>query len=152
MSHWLFKSEPSVFSFDDLLTAPKKTTAWEGVRNYQARNMLRDHIAVGDEVFYYHSNCDEPGIVGLAEVVRAGYPDPHAFDPESRYYDPKSDRATPRWFMVDVRAVRKLRRTITLTELKARDDLEGFALTRRGNRLSVLPVEDAHWTRILALE
>lgn len=151
-AHWLFKSEPSVFSFDDLLAAPKKTTAWEGVRNYQARNLLRDRIAVGDQLFYYHSNCDEPGIVGLAEVVRAGYPDPHAFDPKSRYYDPKSDKTAPRWFMVDVCAVRPLGRTITLAELKARDDLEGFALTRRGNRLSVLPVEANHWKTILALE
>lgn len=150
--YWLMKSEPDVYGFDDLLAEPDGTTSWEGVRNYQARNMMRDEMKIGDTVLFYHSNCGEPGIVGLAEVSREGYADPTAFDPKSRYYDAKSDPNAPRWQMVDVRAVRKLARVITLAELKERPELEGLALVRRGNRLSVMPVSNAHFEAIMALE
>jgi len=151
MNHWLFKSEPDVFGIDDLAARPKRTEPWDGVRNYQARNMMRDQMAVGDLAFFYHSNCKEPGIVGIMEVVRAGYPDPTAFDPEAKYYDPKSDPDKPRWYLVDVRFVRKFGRTITLEELKADPSLEGMPLVRRGNRLSVMPVSPEQWEHILSL-
>lgn len=152
MNYWLMKSEPDVFGIDDLARRPQQTEHWDGVRNYQARNMLRDQMQVGDQVFFYHSNCKEPGIVGLAEIVRAGYPDHTAWEPEGKYYDPKSDPDNPRWYMVDVRFVRKLKRTITLEELKQRPELEEMPLVRRGNRLSVMPVSAEHWRMILALE
>ncbi len=152
MQYWLVKSEPDEFSIDDLAAAPKRTDHWDGVRNYQARNFMRDQMKRGDQVFFYHSNCQTPGIVGIAEVVREGYPDHTAFDPDDKHYDPKSDPENPRWFMVDVRFKRKLERTITLRELKARDDLGDFALVRRGNRLSVMPVAPEHWRVILSLE
>jgi predicted RNA-binding protein with PUA-like domain len=152
------KSEPDAFGIDDLAARPGQTEPWDGVRNYQARNMMRDEMKCGDTVLFYHSNTQEPGIVGIAEVVREGYPDHTAFDPDAKYYDPKSDPDEPRWFMVDLRYVRHLRRTITLTELKAvaADDpdgpLAGLQLVRRGNRLSIMPVTDAQWELILALE
>ncbi|PIE18692.1 MAG: EVE domain-containing protein [Proteobacteria bacterium] len=147
------KSEPNVFSFDDLLAEPEQTTYWEGVRNYQARNMMRDQMKVGDQVFYYHSSCDEPGIYGLAEIVREGYPDPTAFEPTARYFDPKSEADAPRWYMVDLKAIRPLSRPILLAELRDHaDELEGLALLRKGNRLSVLPVDPRHWQIILDLE
>jgi predicted RNA-binding protein with PUA-like domain len=122
------------------------------VRNYQARNMMRDEMRKGDQVFFYHSNCAEPGIVGIAKVVTEGYPDPTAFDPKDKHYDPKSDPDNPRWFLVDVKFVRKLRRTISLQELKTHKELSELALVRKGNRLSVMPVNDAHWDFILTLE
>ncbi|HSG90630.1 MAG TPA: EVE domain-containing protein [Pseudomonadales bacterium] len=152
MNHWLFKSEPDTFSIDDLQARPKGTEPWDGVRNYQARNFMRDGMRKGDEAFFYHSNCAQPGIVGIVRIVREAYPDPTAFDPESNYFDPKSDPDAPRWLLVDVKFVRKLKRTITLAELKAHPPLEEFALVRKGNRLSVMPVEDAFWQEILALE
>ncbi len=152
MNYWLVKSEPDVFSIDDLAAAPKRTEHWDGVRNYQARNFMRDQMKRGDQVLFYHSNCDTPGVVGIAEVVREGYPDHTAFDPESRYHDPKSDPENPRWYMVDVKFKRKLKRTITLAELKARTDLGDFALVRRGNRLSVMPIAREHWDIVLSLE
>jgi predicted RNA-binding protein with PUA-like domain len=152
MNHWLMKSEPDAFGIDDLATRPKRTEPWDGVRNYQARNMMRDQMKRGDLVFFYHSNCAEPGIVGIAEVVREGYPDHTAFDPECKYYDPKSDPDNPRWYMVDVRFKRKLKRTITLHELKPHPQLADMPLLRKGNRLSVMPVDEAHWKFILALE
>ncbi len=152
MNHWLMKSEPDVFGIDDLASRPQQTEHWDGVRNYQARNMLRDQMQVGDQVFFYHSNCKEPGIVGIAKIVRAGYPDHTAFDPDSKYYDPKSDPDNPRWYMVDVHFVRKLKRTITLEELKQQPALEEMPLVRRGNRLSVMPVSAEHWRMILELE
>jgi predicted RNA-binding protein with PUA-like domain len=154
MRHWLVKSEPDVFSIDDLAAAPKRTTHWDGVRNYQARNFMRDEMARGDEVFFYHSNCAEPGIAGIAKVVREGYPDHTAFDPRDPHYDPESDRANPRWFMVDLKFERKLARVISLAELKRYADgaLREFVLLRRGNRLSVLPVSDEEWRFILSLE
>jgi predicted RNA-binding protein with PUA-like domain len=152
MNHWLLKSEPGEFSIDDLERREHQTEHWDGVRNYQARNMMRDEMKPGDLAFFYHSNCDLPGIVGIAEIVRAAYPDHTAFDPTNKHYDPKSDRADPRWYMVDVRFVRKFTRTIPLSELKERPELDGLALVRRGNRLSVMPVSKAQWDFILSLE
>ncbi len=150
MAHWLMKSEPDVYSIDDLKR--DKREPWDGIRNYQARNMMRDDMRVGDDVFFYHSNCKVPGIVGIAKVASKPYPDPTQFDPESKYYDPKSTEDNPRWCLVDVKFVRKLKRTISLTELKEMPELDGFVLTRRGNRLSVMPVEPEHWERILEIE
>ena len=150
MAYWLMKSEPDAYSIDDLKR--DKREPWDGVRNYQARNMMRDDMRVGDEVFFYHSNCKEPGIVGLARVASKPYPDPTQFDPESKYYDPKSSEDNPRWCLVDVRYVRKLKRTITLAELKELPGLDGFALIRKGNRLSIMPVDPAHWDLILGIE
>ena len=152
MNHWLMKSEPGEFSIEDLERRPDQTEHWDGVRNYQARNMLRDEIKMGDLVLFYHSNCAQPGIVGIARIVREAYPDHTAFDPENPHYDPGSDPNKPRWFMVDVQLVRKLRRTIGLTELKDRPELHGLPLICRGNRLSVMPVTEAQWNFILSLE
>jgi len=146
------KSEPGEFSIDDLRARPGRTEHWDGVRNYQARNYLRDDMKKGDEIFFYHSNCKEPGIVGIARVARAAYPDHTAFDPDDPHYDPRSTREDPTWFMVDVKFVRKLRRTITLQALKANPALEGLALVRKGNRLSVMPVSAEHWQQILEME
>lgn len=152
MNYWLMKSEPDVFGIEHLKTM--ETEHWDGVRNYQARNMMRDEMQVGDPVFFYHSNCAEPGIVGVMEVVREGYPDHTAFDPQAKYYDPKSNPDQPRWFMVDVRYVRHLQRVVTLRELKALDDprMEDFPLTRKGNRLSIMPLTAAQWRLVLELE
>jgi len=152
MANWLFKSEPDVFGIDDLAAQPGKTDHWDGVRNYQARNFMRDRMAVGDRGFFYHSNTKEPGIVGIVEIAREAYPDHTAFDPEDPHHDPKSGPDNPRWFMVDVKFVRKLDRTITLTELKQHPELEDLPLVRKGNRLSVMPIEDHHWDFILSLE
>jgi predicted RNA-binding protein with PUA-like domain len=154
MAYWLMKSEPDVFGIDHLAARPDQTEPWDGVRNYQARNMMRDQMARGDQAFFYHSNCPEPGIVGIMEVVREGYPDPTAFDPDAEYFDPKSDPEEPRWFMVDVRYRRHLRRAIGLQELRRYADgpLRGLPLLRKGNRLSVMPVSDAEWEFILSLE
>ncbi len=152
MNYWLFKSEPDVFGIDHLMARPDQTEHWDGVRNYQARNMMRDEMQAGDLAFFYHSNCAEPGIVGVVEVVRAGYPDFTAFDPDTKYFDPKSDPENPRWYMVDVKFQRRLKRTITLAELKDRPELEGMPLVRKGNRLSVMPVAPDHWAFILGLE
>ncbi len=154
MAYWLMKSEPHVFGIDHLVATPNQTEPWDGVRNYQARNMMRDEMKVGDQVFFYHSNCAEPGIVGLMEVAREAYPDHTAFDPEAKYFDPKSDPDKPRWFMVEVRYVRHLGRNITLAELKAHTDgpLAGMPLVRPGNRLSVMPVTPEQWDVILSLE
>lgn len=154
MAYWLMKSEPDVFGIDHLAALGDRAEPWDGVRNYQARNMMRDEMKAGDQVFFYHSNTEEPGIVGIAEVVREAYPDPTAFDPEAKYYDPKSDPDAPRWFVVDVRYRRHLKRNIPLTELKQYADgpLDGFPLVRRGNRLSVMPVTREQWAFILSLE
>jgi predicted RNA-binding protein with PUA-like domain len=153
MKHWLIKSEPEEFSIDDLKNATGRKTHWDGVRNYQARNFMRDGMSIGDAVFYYHSNCKEPGIVGIAEIASDAYPDHTAFDPNDKHFDAKSDPENPRWLMVDVRYKRKTRRLISLAEIKEHADLlEGFPLIRRGNRLSVMPVSEAHWNFILALE
>ena len=149
MNRWLMKTEPDTFSIDDL----KHVTVepWNGVRNYQARNHIRA-MKKGDAVLIYHSSCAVPGVAGIGEVASAPYPDPTQFDPKSDYFDAGSDRAEPRWSLVDVRYKRKLKRVITLDEIKALRNLGDFALTRRGNRLSVLPVTEAQWKAILALE
>lgn len=152
MGHWLMKSEPSAFGIDDLAALGDGTEPWDGIRNYQARNMIRDQMRVGDQAFFYHSSCDQPGVVGIMEIASAAYPDPTALDRSSEYYDPKSSAAEPRWFVVDVRFVRKLRRTIALTELKRFPELSELALVRRGNRLSVMPVTADQWRFILGLE
>jgi len=150
MAHWLVKSEPDVFSIDDL--AARKVEPWDGVRNFQARNYLRA-MARGDEVFVYHSSCAEPAIVGIAKVAKTARPDPSQFDPSSKYFDGTSDPADPRWSLVDLRYVRTLKRPVTLQELKAAAALLGdFALLRKGNRLSVLPVTDEQWAAVLHLE
>jgi len=152
MNYWLMKSEPDVFGIEHLKKLPQQTDAWDGVRNYQARNMMRDQMQKGDLAFFYHSNCKEPGIVGIMKIVRAGYPDHTAFDPETKYFDPKSDPDNPRWYMVDVKYVRMLKRVITLNELREYSELEDMPLVRRGNRLSVMPVTSQQWEFILALE
>ena len=152
MAYWLMKSEPDVYGIDDLAAAPRRTDHWDGVRNYQARNMMRDQMRKGDLAFFYHSNCPEPGIVGIMKIVREGYPDHTAFDPKEKYYDPKSDPEKPRWYMVDVQFVRRLKRKITLAELKKYKELEGLPLLRKGNRLSIMPVTEAQWEFILGLE
>jgi predicted RNA-binding protein with PUA-like domain len=152
MNYWLMKSEPGEFGIDDLARRPDQTEHWDGVRNYQARNMLRDGMKTGDLVFFYHSNCAIPGIVGIARIVREAYPDHTAFEPGNQHFDPASKPDNPRWFMVDVQFVRKLKRTIPLAELKDKPELAGLALVRRGNRLSVMPVEEEMWRFILSLE
>jgi predicted RNA-binding protein with PUA-like domain len=154
MRYWLMKTEPSAFSVEDLAAAARRTAAWDGVRNYQARNMLRDEIAKGDHAFLYYSSCEVPGIAAIMQIVKAGYPDPTAFDRKHHHYDPGSDPENPRWFMVDVQLKRRLARTITLPELRAHagKELKGMLLLRPGNRLSVMPVESAHWKFILSLE
>lgn len=152
MNYWLMKSEPDAFGIDDLSSRPSQTEHWDGVRNYQARNMMRDQMRIGDQVFFYHSNCSEPGIVGIAEVVKEAYPDFTAFDPDDKHFDPKSHPDKPTWFMVDVRFVKKLKRTISLRELKSLPELAELALVRRGNRLSIMPVTAEQWQRIIALE
>ncbi|WP_372177158.1 EVE domain-containing protein [Xanthomonas axonopodis pv. phyllanthi] len=150
--YWLMKSEPDTFSIDDLERVG--TEPWNGVRNYQARNFMRDGMQVGDGVFFYHSNCKVPGIVGIAKVASAAYPDDTQFDPSSDYHDPKSTREDPRWMLVDVAFERKLARTISLDEIKQQADAlgEGFALIARGNRLSILPVTATQWKLLLAME
>lgn len=150
MQYWLMKSEPGEYSIDDLKR--DKVEPWDGVRNYQARNMMRDDMKKGDSAFMYHSNCNEIGIVGIMTVARESYPDHTAFDREDKHYDPKSDPENPRWFMVDVRYKRKLKRTITLSELRQQKKLDGLQLLKPGNRLSVMPVSKKHWDHILSLE
>ncbi|HSN72184.1 MAG TPA: EVE domain-containing protein [Steroidobacteraceae bacterium] len=153
MKHWLLKSEPGTFSIDDLAAAPRKTTCWDGVRNFQARNFMRDEMRKGDPAFFYHSSCPEPGIVGVVEVVREAYPDHTALDPDDAHFDPDSDPAAPRWVMVDVRLKRRFERTITLEELKAHANgrLKDMIVLRRGNRLSITPVTEAEWRFVLQL-
>lgn len=145
MQYWLFKSEPTTFSIDDLMRAPKQLTNWNGVRNYQVRNMLRDEIKVSDKVFFYHSNCNPPGIVGTMEVVKAGYPDESAFDAKSKYFDPKSSPAKPLWYQVDVQFVDKFSHCIPLEELKKHPALKNMPLLRKGNRLSITKVMKDEW-------
>ena len=147
MAYWLMKSEPDECSIDDVLRAPGQKTPWSGVRNYQARNFMRDQMRLGDGVLFYHSSCAEPGIAGLAKVVSNPYPDRSQFDARSDYYDPKSDKAKPRWFNVDVRAVKKTR-LVPLAELRGHKPLSGMILLRPGNRLSITPVTDAEWRYI----
>lgn len=143
--YWLVKSEPDAFSFDDLLASPRRTTHWDGVRNYQARNTLRDDMKKGDLVLFYHSSTEPMAVVGVAEVVREGYPDHTAFDPRDSHYDPKSKREAPTWYMVDLRAVKKFARPVTLAALRATRGLEKMALLQKGSRLSVQPVSEAEF-------
>jgi predicted RNA-binding protein with PUA-like domain len=150
LKYWLMKSEPDECSIDDVLAAPGKKTPWSGVRNFQARNFMRDEMRVGDGVLFYHSSCEVPGIAGIAEVASPAYPDETQFDRRSGYYDPKSTRATPRWFNVDVRAVRKTR-LLPLAELRTQKGLGGMRLLRPGNRLSITPVSAAEWRTIARL-
>jgi predicted RNA-binding protein with PUA-like domain len=151
MNYWLMKSEPGCFSLDDLEHSPQQTAAWDGVRNFQARNLLRDAIKVGDGVLFYHSSCAEPAIVGLADVVRAGYPDHTALDPRSDHYDPKASPAYPIWYMVDVKFRARLPQPLTLAALRAQPALAGMVLLQRGSRLSVQPVTPGQWRVVLAL-
>jgi predicted RNA-binding protein with PUA-like domain len=153
MHYWLMKTEPSTFGLAHLAAAPRRTTAWDGVRNYQARNLLRQ-MRKGDQAFLYHSSTEVPGIVAIMQIVKEAYADPTAFERKHHHYDPDSDPKNPRWFMVDVQLKRPLARTITLEELRTheRKQLQGMLLLRRGNRLSVTPVEAAHWQFILSLE
>ena len=154
MHYWLMKTEPSVFGIDHLAKAPRKTTGWDGVRNYQVRNMLRDEMKKGDEAFLYHSSTDVVGIAGIVEIVKEGYPDATAFEKGHHHFDADSDPDEPRWYMVDVRLKRKFSRIITLDELRAhaKKELREMLLLRRGNRLSITPVSDAEWRFILTLE
>ena len=152
MQYWIMKSEPGLFSIDDLAGRPDQTEPWDGVRNYQARNMIRDSIKKGDLAFFYHSACDEPGVVGVMEVVKEAYPDPTAFEPDDKHFDPKSDPKDPRWFVVDLKFKRKLNRTVSLSELKNCAQLSDMRLLQRGNRLSVMPVSEPEWDFILGLE
>jgi predicted RNA-binding protein with PUA-like domain len=148
--YWLVKSEPDVFSFDDLLARPKQTTHWDGVRNFQARNTMRDAMKKGDLVFFYHSSADPTEIAGVAEVVREGYPDSTALDPKDPHFDPKSKPEAPTWYMVDLKAVERLKRPITLAELRTMKGLEKMTLLQKGSRLSVQPVSEAEWKIIYA--
>ncbi|MEL7312644.1 MAG: EVE domain-containing protein [Pseudomonadota bacterium] len=149
MAYWLMKSEPDGYSIDDLVRDQREP--WDGIRNYQARNFMRDEMKVGDQAFFYHSSCAEPGVVGIMSIASAPYDDPTQFDPDAKYYDPKSTQDKPRWQLVDVQFEEKFERTITLAELKMNPKLEGMRLLQRGNRLSILPVSAAHWKAILKM-
>jgi len=150
MTYWLMKSEPDDYSIDDLERDGREP--WDGIRNYQARNMMRDDMKMGDEVFFYHSNCKEPGIVGIMKIASKPYPDPTQFDKNSKYFDPKSAQDNPRWCLVDVEFVRKLARKISLHEIKAAKGFDDLILTRKGNRLSIMPIEKKHWKKLLSFE
>ncbi len=152
MNYWLFKTEPSECSIDDFARAPTTPIVWEGVRNYQARNFLRDGVLVGDQVLIYHSSCKDIGVAGIAEVVRAAYADPSQFDPRSPYYDAKSSPQQPRWVAVDLRFVHKLSRLITLDKIKSSAKMAELAVVQKGNRLSVMPVTLQQWRDLLALQ
>ena len=154
MAYWLMKNEPLEFSIEDLYRRPNKTEPWDGVRNYQARNMMREQMKVGDQAFFYHSNCEIPGVVGIMKINSQSYPDPTAFDRQDVHYDPKSDPDNPRWYLVDVKYVRKLKRTIALSELRkySTSKLKDLIILRRGNRLSITPVSKKEWDFILSLE
>lgn len=149
--YWLIKTEPNMYSFADLLAEPEQTTMWDGIRNYQARNLMRDDMKPGDPVLFYHSQVSPPATVGLAEVASEAYPDPTQFDPASRYYDEKATLEQPRWFLVDIRAVRPLARHVSLAEAKADPALADMVLVQRGTRLSVQPVREAEFQRMLQL-
>lgn len=148
--YWLMKSEPGAFSIDDLAKSPKRTTCWDGVRNYQARNFMRS-MAVGDQVLFYHSSADPPAVVGIAEVVREAYPDDTQFDKSSKHYDPESDPGTPRWDMVDIMHRQTFKTSLSLDRLKREPKLKGMVLLRKGSRLSVQPVTASEWAVILKL-
>jgi len=149
MQYWLMKSEPDAFSIDDLRAV--KVEPWDGIRNYQARNFMRDQMKVGDKVFFYHSSCAEPGIVGIMRIHSEPYPDHTALDPKAKYFDAKSDPDNPRWVMVDVKFSRKLKNPVSLAELKQYPELQDMRLLQKGNRLSIMPVEEKHWLFIEGL-
>ena len=151
MKYWLMKSEPEECSVDDVLAAKNSTVPWVGVRNYQARNFMRDSMQVGDGVLFYHSSCDQPGIVGIAQVASAAYPDPTQFDPTSPYHDAKSKPEEPRWLLVDVQVLKKIP-NITLPALRERPELADMLVLKKGNRLSITPVEPRHWKVILTIK
>lgn len=151
MNYWLMKSEPETFGIEHLMRAKNKTHCWDGVRNYQARNYMRDTMQIGDKVFFYHSNCKVPGIVGIAEIVNEKYPDYTAFDPESKYYDPKSNSENPRWFMRDVRFIKKFSEVVAISELRANPKLTSMIILKTGNRLSITPVTKKEWDAVLAM-
>lgn len=151
MKYWLMKSEPEVFSIDDLSKTKNKTTYWDGVRNYQARNYMRDEMKIGDKVIFYHSNTEPPAAVGICEVVKEGYPDFTAFDPEDPHYDPKSKNDNPTWFMVDVKLINKFKNNITLSAIKANKKLQKMKLVQPGNRLSVMPITKEEFDEIVKM-
>ncbi len=151
MKYWLMKSEPSAFSIDDLEKSKKKTTYWDGVRNYQARNFMRDEMKIGDKVLFYHSNAKPAGVAGICEVVKEGYPDFSAFDPDDKHYDPKSNQEKPTWIMVDIKLKKKFKNIVTLAEIKENKKLQNMKLVQRGNRLSVMPVEKKEFDEIVKL-
>ena len=150
MAFWLMKSEPDCFSIDDL--AKKKTAPWDGVRNYQVRNMFRDDMRPGDKAFFYHSSCEVPGVYGIMKIASVAYPDPTQFDPKADHYDPKSKKEEPRWLLVDVTFERRLKKPVTLAQMRDDKKLANFRLLANGNRLSVMPVGKEHWEYILSLE
>jgi predicted RNA-binding protein with PUA-like domain len=150
MRYWLMKSEPTEVSIDDLAARPDQTVAWDGVRNYQARNFMRNQMQLGDQAFFYHSSCAEPGIVGIATVSKLAYPDVTQFDPHSKYYDPKATPENPRWFNVEVTLLKKTR-LISLKELRSHPELASMRILQKGNRLSITPVDPAEWTFIMSL-
>lgn len=150
MNYWLLKSEPETFGIEHLQLAKHQTHCWDGVRNYQARNYMRDSMQIGDQAFFYHSNCKIPGIVGIVEVVSDSYPDHTAFDPESKYYDPKSTRDKPRWFMRDIKLVKIFKNIIPLVELRANTKLATMLILRPGNRLSITPVTPQEWSCVVS--
>lgn len=152
MGYWLFKTEPDAFSIDDLAAKPQQTEHWDGIRNYQARNFLRDNVKTGDKVFIYHSSCKQVGVAGLAKVVREGYVDHTQFDPDGKYYDPKSDPDNPRWVMVDVQLVEKFPKIIPLSAIKAHPGITETGLVKKGHRLSVMPVSNKEAELILAMK
>jgi predicted RNA-binding protein with PUA-like domain len=151
MNHWLFKSEPHDFSFDDLLKRPQQTEPWTGIRNYQARNFIRDDMKIGDKVLFYHSSTTTPAVVGVAKVVTEAYPDPTQFDEASTYFDKGSSPENPRWLAVDVKAVKSLKKAVTLEQIKKESELQTMRLVQRGNRLSVMPVTKSEFETIIKL-
>ena len=148
MKYWLMKSEPDVFSIDDLATSPEQTTYWEGVRNFQARNFMKEEMSVGDGVLFYYSSCAEPGVVGIAEVASEPYPDHTQFDAKSEYYDASANPDKPKWYMVDIKPVQKLPKYVSLKQMREAPELEGMVTLRRGNRLSITPVTPDEWKAI----
>lgn len=149
MKYWIFKSEPSTYSIDDMMR--DVTTYWNGVRNYQARNFLRDDVKIGDQVLFYHSSCEVPAVVGLCEVVKNGYPDFTAFNPKSEYFDPKIKMKEPTWFMVDIKFVKKFRNPVTLQNIKSNPKLKNLKLVQKGNRLSIIPITKDEFDEILKM-
>jgi len=151
MKYWLMKSEPEVFSIDDLINAKNQTTFWDGVRNYQARNYIRDEMKVGDKVIFYHSNSEPPSAVGVCEIVKEAYPDFTAFDPDNPHYDPKSKKDSPTWFMVDIKFVKKFSHFVSINEMRENKKLQNMKLLQRGNRLSVMPLSKDEFNEIIKM-